>query len=161
MILPKIWPDPPIVINVSRQAVEVNYTKSTLDLLWPLVRDPAQAPSALGRLRLVFDGYENDSRKLWHIPEARLFIGTLDWQFPYWHFLADLASDTLYIVAACVCAIEDRGGVIIFNKDDLLNFAIRQFGGLNELVREWKLSEEEESARSEEVARYFTGVQVQ
>ena len=88
MIIPKIWPDPPIEVNVPREAVEVNYTRPTLDSLWPLVRDPELAPSSLGRLRLVFDG-------------------------------------------------------------------------LNELSREWKLPEEEKAARSEEVAKYFTRVQVQ
>ena len=159
--IPKIWDDPPIEITVSREAVEVNYTKYTIDSLLPLVRDPAQAPTSVGRVRLIFEGYENDPRKLWHIPEARLFVGTLDWKFPYWHYLADLASDTLYVVAACVCAIEDREGVIIFNKNDLLNFGIRQSENMIELFREWNLPEEQEAARNEQIINYFSGVPVQ
>ena len=157
----KIWDDPPTVVNVSRQTVEFNSTKGTLDLLWPMVRDPALVHAALGKLVLVFEGWEDDARKLWQIHEVRLFVQTLDMEFPYWIFLADLSRDTLYTAAACMCRIEEQGSVTVFRKDDLLNFSVRQFGAMNELFRQWHLPQEEKLARDEEVAKYFTGVQVQ
>lgn len=159
--IPKIWDDPPIEITVSREAVEVNYTKYTLDSLLPLVRDPAQAPAVIGKVSLVFEGYENDPRKLWEVPEVRVFLQRLDGEFAYWYFLADLTRDTLYILAACVCRIEVSGSRVIFNKDDLLNFSVRQFDAMNQLFREWNLPQEEKAVRDERIIKYFSGVEVQ
>ena len=166
MFIPKIWNDPPIVITVPRQAVESNYTQSTLDQLWPLVRDPAQAREAAGRLVLSFEGFERDAGQIWfdivwQIPEARLFVAMLAQDFPFWFFLADLSGDTLYTVAACVCRIEVRGSETIFNKDDLLAFSVDQFDGMNRLYEQWNLPAEEKSARVEQVTQYFKEVRVE
>lgn len=151
----KIWDDPPTVIKVTRQAVEFNVTKGTLDLLWPMVRDPALVHPALGKLVLAFEGWEDDARKMWQIHEVRLFVQTLDMEFPYWLYLADLSGDTLYTVAACVCRTEVRGADTVFSQEDVDSFLLRQGRAMKELFRQWSMPQEERLMRSEEVTQYL------
>jgi hypothetical protein len=162
----KIWDDPPIVVTVARKDVESNNAQPTLDSLMSLLQDPTHAPANLGRLVLSFEGFGKSSGaiwfdEVWQVTEARSFVGMLDQEFPFWFFFADLSGDTLYTVAACVCRIEVRGSQTIFNKEDLLAFDVRQFEGMNEIFRNMNLSEEEKSARVEQLTQYFKGVPVE
>ncbi len=166
MIIPKIWNDPPIVVTVSRKDVESNDSQSTLESLRSLLRDPPQAPAAIGRLVLSFDGFGKNAGtiwfdEVWQVPEARLFVEMLDQEFPFWFFLADLSGRTLYTVAACVCRIEVRGSETIFNKEDLLAFSVRQFEGMTQIFKKWNFPEEARSARVEQVTQYFANVPVE
>ena len=170
MEFPKIWDDPPIVVTVSRDAIASNDIQSTLDQLRPLVQDREQVLQNAGRLVLSFEGYGNDDgskiwyddpRKVCENPEIRAFVDMLAHEFPYWFYVADLKSDTLYILATCVCRIEVRGSETIVNKEDLLAFAVDQYDGMNQLYDEWKLPADEKPAREEQVARYFKKVAVQ
>jgi len=42
------------------------------------VRSSALAPQAQGKLELLFDGFNDDKRELWQIPEVRRFVARLD-----------------------------------------------------------------------------------
>ena len=160
-IIGKIWDDPPVVVTVSRQDVEINNPRTTVDRLWPLVRDPAQVHAAFGKLVLKFEGYDGDGRQVWQIPEVRWFVQTVDREFSFWFFLADLSGDTLYTVAACLCRLEERGSATVFNKNDLFNFYAVQFARLSEVFRTAKLPKEEHSARIEQLRKYFSSVPAQ
>jgi hypothetical protein len=159
-IIGKIWDDPPIVVTVSRQDVESNNPRTTVDRLWPLVREPL-VHKAFGKLVLKFEGYEGDSRQLWQIPEVRWFVQTVDREFSYWFFVADLSGDTLYTVAACMCRLEERGSETVFNKNDLFNFYAVQFARLSEVFREANLPQADQPARVAELRKYFSSVPAQ
>jgi hypothetical protein len=162
----KIWGDPPIVVTVSRQDVDSNNVQPTLDSLRSLLQDPAQIRANLGRLVLSFEGFGKKTGaiwfdEVWQVPQGRSFVGKLDEEFPYWFFFGDLSGDTVYTVAACVCRIEVRGPLTIFNKEDFLALDVRQFEAMNELFRKWSWTEEEYSARVEQLIQYFKGVPVE
>lgn len=166
MFIPKIWNDPPIVISVPRQAIDSNDTQSILNQLYPLMGDAPSVRAAAGRLVLSFEGFGKSAGtiwfdEVWQVPEARSFVAMLDEKFPCWFFFADLSGDTLYTVAACLCRIEVRGGQTIFNKEDLLEFGVRQFIALDDIFERFNLPLEEKSARREQIAQYFTKVPVE
>jgi len=160
-IIGKIWDDPPIVVTVSRQDVEINNPRTTVDALQPLVRDPAAAQSTFGRVVLKFEGYDADARQVWQIPDVRWFVQTVDREFSYWFFVADLSGDTLYTVAACLCRIEERGSATVFNKNDLFNLYAVQFQWMSQVFRSANMPQEEQTARTEKLRKYFSSVPAQ
>ena len=166
MFTPTIWTDPPIVITVPRQAIDSNDTESILNQLYPLMGDEQSVRAAAGRLVLSFEGFGKSSGaiwfdEVWQVPEARSFVAMLDEKFACWFFFVDLSGDTLYTIAACVCRIEMREAQTIFNKQDLLDFSVRQFMAMDDIFERYSFPQEEKSARQEQVTQYFAKVLVE
>ena len=77
----------PFVIVITRQEVEsVNITRA-LNLLQPLLASPQTARSHFEKIDVAFDGYDDDTRELFEIPDVRDFVFKLDEAFPYWGFI--------------------------------------------------------------------------
>jgi hypothetical protein len=151
----------PIRIVVPREAVEARETKEVLMGLSVFAQSPALAPQALGKVRIEFEGYERDARELWQIPEVRRFIADLDEAFPFWFYFADLRSETLHVLASCLCAVtEVAPGQTVFDDDDFYRFLQRQFGGMNHLWDAHSLPDDENVARSEQLVQYFANRQI-
>lgn len=166
MFTPKIWNDPPIVITVPREAIDSNDTESILNQLYPLMGDEQSVRASAGRLVLSFEGFgKSDGAiwwdEVWQAPESRSFVAMLDEKFPLWFFFVDLSGATLYTIAACVCRIEVREGQTIFNKQDLLDFSVRQFMAMDDLFEKYDFPKEEKSARQEQLTQYFAKVPVE
>src|SRR5665213_2622227 len=124
----------PIRILVPREAALACDTESTVMFLSVFVRSATLGPQSLGKVQMAFADYGDDPRELWEIPEVRRFVARIDEALPYWFFLADLESDTLYVVACCVCRVSEvAAGLTSINQDDLRAFVERQFGGMNQL----------------------------
>lgn len=126
--------DEPIQLIIPRDAVAAGDAKEILMGLSLFSRSKTLGPQAPGKPRLGFSGFERDRMELWQIPEVRKFVSRLDEPFPYWFFLATLRSETLFVIASCLCRTTEVGpGQTVFNPDDLEQFFERQFGGMNEL----------------------------
>jgi hypothetical protein len=143
---------------IPRDAVLACDTEQMLMGLSVFVRSKVLAPQVQGHLRLAFEGFENDAREVWEIPEVRRFMARLDAVCPYWFFLADLNSPTLHVIASCLCRVSEVApGFTLFDRDDLAQFMLRQFDGMNQLWEEHQLSDEVNREVSEAILALFEG----
>ena len=71
-----------LFLVVSRRDVESGDLSEILGSLQHLVGSTEIATTYRERVDLTFEGYDNDTRELWEIPEFREFVSRLDEQFP-------------------------------------------------------------------------------
>jgi hypothetical protein len=148
--------DEPVMSIIPREVVLAGDVESVLMGLSVFVRSQVLAPQVQGKWRLHFDGFNDDPRELFQIPEVRRFVTTLDQIFPYWFFLADLSSETLQVIASCVCTVTQLApGHIVFHGEDLGRFMERQFDGMNQLWEIHRLSDARNRSVSESIVEYF------
>lgn len=105
---------------------------------------------------MEFAGYDSDPRELWEIPELRRFVRDLHSEFPYFFFLADLTSETLFVLAAALCTTtEVQPGLSHLNQEEFMSFLEIEFGGLNYLWDAHDLPAELNVTVSEAIVEYF------
>jgi hypothetical protein len=88
-----------IFVVVSRKEVYVEGVDEVLGVLHYLATSPEALTTHRERVDIRFDGFNDDPRELWEIPEVRSFVERLDQQFPYWlYFLSRHGTGLLAIV---------------------------------------------------------------
>jgi hypothetical protein len=132
----------PIFLVFSREQVAELDLQEPLTFLRRLAENPEIAISACGRLSLVFDGYNNDSRELFEIPEVRRYIQQLDALWPHWFFFLSQADDSIKVIETCLCdTIEVVPGVTSIDTEQLCKCLDRHFSALNNYCEELNLPE--------------------
>lgn len=156
----EMWVDPrsridQLVFRASRIDVETGSTQGILSLLEKLL-NPNVALRAWGKLILVVDGYDDDQRELYMIPEVREWIREVDREFPYWLFFMDLGKrSTLSFVALALCPYERVPGGWNIPQPDLQQFLITHFMAMNELGKRLNISQHAIDAWLREVGKFF------
>jgi hypothetical protein len=86
---------------ISRESVESQNTAPFLEFARPLSRNPR--PDQCGNLAIFIDGYNDDHRNLYEIPEVRTFIQTIDAAWPYIGYFGTTldGADTLQLFGFC------------------------------------------------------------
>ena len=137
-------------------------TANTQEMLESLNRINSTRETALhfrGAVDIAIDGYNDDNRELFEVPEVRGYYKLLTEQFPYFFFYLNLNRPTLKVVAFCLSDAQFVGnGRVEINKLKWANFMQNQFNGLNALFRKYELDKDYPNLNreiSEEVDRYF------
>lgn len=68
----------PVILMFSRHQVETCDIAEPLALLRRMTADRHTAIDFCGRMSLVVDGYQEDPRELFEIPEVRAYVARLD-----------------------------------------------------------------------------------
>ena len=69
------------------------------------------------------NGYNDDDRELFEIPEVRRYFRLLTEKFPYFFFFLNLRQPTLKVIAFCVCDAQPVGnGRVVINNLKMANF---------------------------------------
>ena len=122
----------PIYLVFSREQIELQDISEPLQVLRQLAGNPETAVASCGQISLVIDGYNNDPRELFEIPEVRRYIKALDEMWPYWFFFLSQADDSIKIVESCLCdSIEVVPGVTSVDTEQLNTCLIRHFSAMN------------------------------
>ena len=133
----------PVVLMFSRRQVETCDVNEPLASLRELTADRKVALEFCGRVSLVIDGYNDDPRELFEIPEVRAYLKRLDQEWPYWFFFLSQADDSIPILESCLCdTIEVIPGVASIDLDQMDHALTRHFGAMNRLSQELNLPEE-------------------
>lgn len=91
-----------VILGIPRQTIEANDYKTVYQLVYQiLTQTPRYALENI--LTIKFEGYDDDHRELFEIPEIRTFMRALDSEFPCWFYLADLQTDTLGVITLMLC----------------------------------------------------------
>ena len=89
------------LLVISRKEVETCDLSRFLGSCSPKHQDHRLA-SLHGKVRFTIDGYDNDPEPLCAIPSVRNFYRLCHERWPCWSFFADLESECLGMIAACV-----------------------------------------------------------
>lgn len=97
-------PHPKLIVGLrlSRTEIVSHDTRRAMALLNGLRQEKAIAWIARGNLVLSVDGYDNDPRELYEIPEVCRFLRSLHTQWKYWFFFANEIYATLQVACKCI-----------------------------------------------------------
>ena len=153
------------VVQVSRQEIEKGTVGDLVDRLMVFTDDAALAKKFMGRMVLMFDGYNEDPREVTQIPELVAFFVKATDVWPYWlHFLEyDYAHSiqvaiNLYIEASP--ETKAMGGVIMSSYDKRLAVERiqRLFAAMRVLHEQIDLPGRARLARTSEVTNYTSAI---
>ena len=133
----------PVILMFSRRQVETCDIDEPLQFLRRLTADRHTALEFCGRISLVIDGYNDDPRELFEIPEVRAYIKRLDQEWRYWFFFLSQADESIKLLESCLCeTIEVVPGVTSVDMEQLERSLARHFGAMYLLGDELDLPEE-------------------
>lgn len=112
------------------------------------------------KIDVVFDGYEEDSREVYSVPEVRLFVKKLTQKFPFWLHYCTKESEGLKTILFCLMPIitvnvVDGKSYTEIDSTELNKVVLELFGFMNQLYAEWGFSAEENSRTTHAVAAYL------
>ena len=152
----KLEPDL-VMIGIGRDKVESNDISLALSTLADLFADPNTVRRLQGRVSLLFEGYDDDPREVYEIPEVRRFCATLDRRFPYWLYFLTTIQDSLKVVTFCLVRVKVlRPGQIWVDTDDLERFLLSHLSSMNTVFDRYSLGEKAKLAQTERVCEYLS-----
>jgi hypothetical protein len=152
----------PIILMFSRRQVETCDVDEPLELLRSLTADRDVAIEFCGRISLVVDGYNDDPRELFEIPEVRAYIKRLDQAWPYWFFFLSQADESIKLLESCLCeTIEVVPGVTSIDLEQLERSLARHFAAMHRLGEELDLPEEIREDVAEGIISMFRNAAVE
>jgi hypothetical protein len=133
----------PVILMFSRRQVETCDIDEPLQFLRRLTADRQTALEFCGRISLVVDGYNDDPRELFEVPEVRAYIKRLDQAWPNWFFFLSQADESIKLLESCLCeTIEVVPGVTSVDMDQLEQSLARHFGAMTALWEALDVPEE-------------------
>ncbi|MBN6740606.1 hypothetical protein JKG47_08710 [Acidithiobacillus sp. MC6.1] len=98
-----------IVLFIPRADVESMNIGPTLKILESLSVSADAVRGYCGRLIITFDGYDNDQREVWEIPEIRSYFAKLTEAWPYWLWFMNKAPAHSQIPLLTFLLLDGRG----------------------------------------------------
>lgn len=133
----------PVFLMFSRRQVETSDIDEPLLFLRGLTADPRAALEYCGRISLIVDGYNDDPREIFEVPEVRAFIKNIDQQWPYWFFFLSQVDDSIKMLESCLCdTIEVIPGVASIDLEQMERSLARHFGAMNRFCEALNVPEE-------------------
>jgi hypothetical protein len=94
------------------------------------------------RIEFFVEGYDNDSRELWEIPQVRQFFHRLHDGFQNWLFLAFPDGEFLNVLIKCLCfGNGENESTANIDPECLRHFLVACFNALNQLCHRFAISE--------------------
>lgn len=103
---PSILNHDAIIFVFSRDRVERGDIGDTLGQLNALSDNPENVRRFVGRVFFMFDGYNDDPRQIYQVPEARDFFAKLTAMLPLWAHYLHRDAETVGIAYLLLCQSE-------------------------------------------------------
>ncbi|WJM76679.1 hypothetical protein QTJ10_00575 [Xanthomonas hortorum pv. vitians] len=103
---PSILNHDAIIFVFSRERVERGDIGDTLGQLNALSHNPENVRRFVGRVFFMFDGYNDDPRQIYQVPEARDFFAKLTAMLPLWAHYLHRDAETVGIAYLLLCQSE-------------------------------------------------------
>ncbi len=148
-----------LMISIPKEEIEVQATARVVARLKELVNTRESAIAAMQRVAILVDGYNDDVRECWEIPEVRRFLCDVFVECPYIAFLALPNSGMLTTFACCLCdPIRLTPNTVRFDTGKLRIFVNDAFCGLNVITQHHAISVEINKAISDDILNAFAPV---
>ena len=153
----------PLFICFNRQDVEAG---DTAPFLRRFAAEKLPREKKLRRMMGTFsffvDGYNDTPEEIYAIQVVRDFYTKLHSQWPYWFYFADLRSESLQMVTACLLGnvtahkvIGEPKACLALDPMELIRFVSDGFLPMNAMCERANLSELDIFNRTAEIFRYY------
>jgi hypothetical protein len=129
-----------LVLYIPRELIDEGDVSAIAGSLHDMVSNRERVTAFVQRVAVVTDGYDDDERELWEIPEPRAFFRRLFLECPFAMLLAHPEGGLLRLLFAC-WVFEPTAGETT-GSERASDFLDRGFRGLNEVVHRLALSDE-------------------
>ena len=121
-----------------------------------------QLGAMMNSLALMIEGYDDDPREIYAIPEVRTFYQQLWERWPYWLYFCNLDTENLMMMVMCCLdsldALKVKGQEqvkVTISPLDVVQFISGGFVPMNEMCERAGLSERQIFDRTKAVFEYF------
>lgn len=153
-----------VIYIIPREDIESLNIDNTIGFFERLLATKSLAKSLQGKIDFAIDGYDDDPRELWQIPEVRSWFKAVEKPAKHWfYFLTnDTDSSGLPTLAFCRCRSswlinpsknKGKRGRVQIDLADLGPFFMRNFSALNEISDWVGLSQNENKEISYKIAK--------
>jgi hypothetical protein len=143
-----------LIICITREEIEAENTTNTVARLHDLVQTKESAMAAMQRVVVLVEGYDEDARDCWEIPEVRTFLRKVFAECPYLFFLAMPEFMTITVFAACFCdPIRVDADTVRYDICRLREFLDAGFCALNVITQRHAISIEINKAITEDILK--------
>jgi hypothetical protein len=155
--------DDKILFQFSRPAIEAGDFSGFLETfgLEHLPTGAALRPF-FNSFAFMADGFDEDPREIYEIPEVRAFYWSFRQAWPFWFFACDLELPFLQAMTFCCLPslrVVRREGAPIqrvhLDQGELADFVRDNFKGMNLLFQRAGMTERENRDRSQRVLEYY------
>ena len=152
-----------ICYQFSRDRVEAGDAKDFLSRFGKF-RVPVgkQLQGMMNSLALMIEGYDDDPREIYAIPEVRSFYQQLWQRWPYWLYFCNLDTENLMMMVMCCLDSLDALKVqrqpqvqVQINPLEVVQFISGGFVPMNEMCERAGMSERQIFERTKAVFGYF------
>lgn len=152
-----------ICYQFSRDRVEAGDAKDFLSRFGKF-RVPVgkQLQGMMNSLALMIEGYDDDPREIYAIPEVRAFYQQLWQRWPYWLYFCNLDTENLMMMVMCCLdsldALKVQGQPQVqvqINPLEVLQFISGGFVPMNEMCERAGMNERQIFERTKTVFGYF------
>ncbi len=150
--------DNPVFFGVPYDDIQSGDLSTVLDMLQGFLQSQDAVVNGRGRVSLFFEGYDDDPRDVYDIPEIRRYAKALDEAFPYWFYFVILdqpGGSTLQVLALCLCRVVKVSGGSKPDTDDYKKFLFSHIAALNELCDRFQLGNEVKLQVTDEVLAHL------
>jgi hypothetical protein len=155
-LLPELGVDS-IVLVVSRDEVQELDLTGCLGVLDSLIESRERAMRFRDQVVFGVDGYNDDPRELFEIPEVRTFVRELDARWPYWFFFLSKTTDALKMIMLSLSRYQRVGGGLArYDPKDFELFLVSHFVALNRIFDRFDFDQVLNEEMSEALINYFT-----
>lgn len=116
----------------------------------------------MDNLALMIEGYDDDPREVYAIPEIRAFYQRLWERWPYWLYFCNLESENLMMMTMCcldsmdALKVKGRAQVqVSLDPLEVVRFISGGFVPMNEMCERAGMSERQIYLRTQAVFKYF------
>lgn len=158
-----------ILLNVSQKEVLNMDTSGLMTLLTKLTINDEIVKKSESKLSFFIDGYNNDSREIYEIPEVINWMKKVFEDFKYWGYFLDMRKDFINLTGLrmfifCMCESKiintnqnNTMKTIEYDIEQSLNIMEKLFNWLNEFCEKYKISDEINHRKTIEIGYAFTG----
>lgn len=121
-----------------------------------------QLHAMMNSLALMIEGYDDDPREIYAIPEVRAFYKQLWQRWPYWLYFCNLDSENLIMMVMCCLdsldAMKVQGNPQVqvqLNSLEVVQFISGGFVPMNEMCDRAGMNEHQIFQRTKAVFEYF------
>lgn len=149
-----------VIFLIDRYQVENLQYDVVLEALLAMTASTESVRHFAGRIEVIFEGYSDDPRELYIIPEVCEYVACLTAAFPYWFHFGNKVDPSLFILVACLMKIEstrtiDGEVTATYPPGALMTVTAYLFSKMNGLYAQHGLTETERSKTTQEVGEYI------
>ncbi len=147
-----------LFLVASKQEVVKCEVGNLVDSLMKLSDTKGNVEKGAGRMVLVFEGWDDDKRELWDIPEVVAYFKLVNSFWSYWFHFCDTLGDNIGVVCYLLCPlkkelVDGKYLTMIKSHSELKNVLLSLFDSMNNLYEQHGFSEEENVKTSKRVIK--------